>query len=128
MLNQTAIYAVKAMGYLAARDDDKPILADTIANELDIPKNFLSKILNRLVQSGLIRSIRGRSGGFLLATPPSKVIVRDVVDLFMKIEDYKRCFLGLSKCDGSCGLHKRWSIISEQFEKMLNETTIDQIF
>jgi len=116
------------MGYLASQDNGKPILSDTIANEMDIPKNFLSKILNRLVQFGLIHSIRGRSGGFVLAIPPSKVIVRDVVDLFMKIDNYKQCFLGLNKCDGSCGLHKRWSIISEQFEKMLNETTIDQIF
>jgi len=52
----------------------------------------------------------------------------DIVNLFMKIEDFKRCFLGLKKCDGSCGLHIRWQIIAEQYEKMMNETTIDQMF
>jgi hypothetical protein len=45
----------------------------------------------------------------------------------MKIDDLKKCFLGLNKCDGKCGMHIRWQIISEQFEKMLNETTADQI-
>ena len=45
----------------------------------------------------------------------------------MKVDDFKKCLLGLKTCDGSCGLHIRWKIISEQFEKILNETTVDQI-
>ena len=128
MLNQTAIYAVRAMGFLATQKAEEPILSRTIAREMDIPKNFLSKILNRLVQAGLIHSVRGRNGGFVLSTSPSKIRIRDVVDLFMKLEDYQQCFLGLKKCDGSCGLHIRWKIIAEQFEKMLNDTTVDRIF
>jgi len=128
MLNQTAIYALRAMGFLAQRNEVQPILSATIAQEMDIPKNFLSKILNRLSQAGLIDATRGRNGGVTLARPARKIKLYEVVDLFMKINDLKNCFLGLKKCDGSCGLHIRWQIISEQFEKMLNDTTVDQIF
>jgi Rrf2 family protein len=116
------------MGYIASEKDNKPILSRTIAEELQIPANFLSKILNRLAQAGLIRSIRGRNGGFVMAKPPSEVPVREIVNLFMQLGDYKHCFLGMQKCDGSCGLHHRWSNITEQFELMLDETTIDKIF
>lgn len=128
MVNQTAIYALRAMGYIASKEDETPILTSVIAREMDIPKNFLAKIINRLSQAGLIHSVRGRNGGVALAKPANDILLRDVVDLFMKINDYKNCFLGLKKCDGTCGLHIRWSIISDQFEKMLNETTIDKIF
>jgi len=127
MLNQTAIYAIRAMGFLASEKDGKLVLSSTIAKEMNIPKNFLSKIMHRLAQAGFVQSIRGRNGGFVLANRPSEIHVRDVVDLFEKLDDYKQCFLGLNKCDGTCGLHIRWNIIVEQFERMLNDTTIDQI-
>ena len=127
MLNQTAIYALRAMGFLAGQNTAEPVLSSLIAEEMEIPHNFLSKILNRLAQAGLILATRGRKGGVRLARPGSDILLYEVVDLFMKVDDYKKCFLGMRKCDGSCGLHLRWRIISEQFEKMLNETTIDQI-
>ena len=111
------------------QDSKDPILSSTIASEMDIPRNFLSKILNRLAQAELNpchprQEWRGQTG----PAWGSDILLHEVVDLFMKIDDYKRCFLGLPKfCDGSCGLHLRWRIISEQFEKMLHDTTIDNI-
>ena len=128
MLSQTAIYALRAMGYIASQDTVEPILSSLIAKEMDIPQNFLSKILNRLTQAGLITAIRGRNGGVKLIKPASAIKLREVVNLFMAVDDYKKCMLGLNQCDGSCGLHLRWRIISEQFDKILNETTIDKIY
>jgi len=128
MLSQTATYALRAMGYLANQAAGKPVLSALIAREMDIPSNFLSKILNRLTQAGLIEAIRGRNGGVKLAKPAKEIQLYDVVNLFMAVDDYKKCMLGLNQCDGSCGLHLRWRIISEQFDKILNETTIDQIY
>ncbi len=127
MLNQTAIYALRAMGFLAQQKDNEPVLSSTIAEEMEIPRNFLSKILNRLTQAGLVHAIRGRNGGVALNKPASQIKLYEVAQLFMKIDDLKNCFLGRKRCDGTCGLHMRWQIISEQFDKLLNETTIDKI-
>ena len=127
MLNQTSIYALRAMGYLAAHNTGKPVQSALISKEMAIPHNFLSKILNRLSQAGLIDAIRGRGGGVRLIRPASEIFLYDVVNLFMKVNDFNKCLLGMHTCDGRCGLHLRWRIISEQFEKMLNDTTIDQI-
>ena len=115
------------MAFLAQKKDNEPVLSSTIAEKMDIPRNFLSKILNRLVQDGLVQAIRGRNGGVALAKPASQIRLYDIANLFMKVDDFKKCLLGLKTCDGSCGLHIRWKIISEQFEKILNETTVDQI-
>lgn len=127
MLSQTGIYAIRAMACIASKQDEKPLLSRTIAEEMQIPINFLSKILNRMVQAGLIRSLRGRNGGFAMAKPPSEIPIRDIADLFMQLDNYKQCFLGMKNCDGSCGFHGRWMIITEQIKKMLDDTTIDQI-
>jgi len=127
MLSRTTIYALRAMKYLSHLDSDKPVLSSTIAAEMQIPHNFLSKILNRLTQAGLVLSTRGRGGGVTLSRPASKILLYEVVHLFMKIDDFNLCLLGGNVCNGSCGLHLRWRIISEQFEKMLNETTVDEL-
>jgi len=128
VLSQTAIYAIRAMGFLAKQDHEDPVLSATIATAMNIPRNFLSKIINRLSQAGLVQASRGRGGGVKLGRPAAEIYLFEVVELFMKVDDFNNCFMGLNTCDGKCGLHLRWKIISEQFEKLLHDTTVDQVF
>lgn len=127
MLSQTATYALLAMGFLAKHHNEGPVLTRTISSEMGIPQNFLSKIMNRLVQAGLVSSTRGTGGGFKLRESPSDVTLERVVSLFMDLQVYQRCFLGRDKCDGSCTLHEMWKPIGLQTERMLRETMIDQV-
>jgi Rrf2 family transcriptional regulator, iron-sulfur cluster assembly transcription factor len=127
MLPQTAIYALRAMGYLAKHGQDGPVLARTISGEMEIPRNFLSKIMNRLVSEGLVLSARGSGGGFRVARPAAEVPPRNVISPFVNLGRYKRCFLGLKECDGSCRVHGRWLGISEQLEQLLADVTIDRL-
>lgn len=127
MLNQTAVYALRAMGYLAAHQDRGPILAQTIAGEMAIPRNFLSKIMNRLVRAGLVRSLRGTNGGFVLARPPAEITMVDVVSPFMDLAAQRKCLLGSCACDGSCRMHRRWRPIADHLAGFLENTAIDEI-
>lgn len=127
MLSQTAMYAVKAMGFIANYGQDEPVLSKTISREMDIPQNFLSKIMHRLVQEGFLRSIRGTNGGFILTRDPKKINMGEIAGLFMNLSDLKRCFLGLPKCNGSCSLHKQWKPIADGFLKLLEKTSIDRV-
>jgi len=115
------------MGYLAAHRDEGPTLSQTIADEMNIPKNFLSKIMNRLVQAGLVRSVRGTGGGFVMDADPGAISLQDVVGLFMKLDSFKHCFLNLDTCDASCGMHKKWLKISNQIEDLLVNTYIQEV-
>jgi len=130
MLTQTAVYAVRAMVFIASKNDGKPVLAQTIADKMRIPKNFLSKILLRLVREGFIHSMRGTNGGFTLAKKAKEIRLRDIVSPFMDVDNYKTCFLGLDECmnNGLCKIHKQWVPILSRFEKLLDKTTIDQVF
>jgi len=60
-------YGMQAVLYLAAQDVGTIVTAEKISRVLKIPKEFISKILQSLRESGLISSIKGKSGGFCLA-------------------------------------------------------------
>ena len=59
MLSQSAIYGIKAMTFIVSHGKNEPFPAMVMSRELDIPRDFLSKILSRPVQSGYLKSIRG---------------------------------------------------------------------
>jgi Rrf2 family iron-sulfur cluster assembly transcriptional regulator len=128
LLSQTAIHALRAIGFVAKDGKDQPVLSSRISEELDIPQNFLSKIMHRLVQEGYLNSKRGTNGGFTLAKKPNKITIGEIVSLFMNIKQFDQCFLGGSKCDGSCGLHSQWKPIMVAFRKLIDENTIDKLF
>lgn len=127
VLSQTAVYALLAMGFIATNQNGKPVLSKTIATGANIPQNFLSKIMNRLVQAGYLNSVRGTNGGFTLSRPADKISLREIVNLFMPSGSFTGCFLGRPECDGNCSLHSQWAPIAERFLNLLEKTTIDQV-
>ena len=71
-------YAVRAAVELAAVGDG-PVKGDRIATAQDIPLNFLENILLDMRQADLVRSQRGREGGYWLARPPDEIAIADVI-------------------------------------------------
>ena len=72
-------YAVRAMAELAAAYDDGAVKAEDIANAQDIPLNFLLGIRRELRNGKLVRSVRGREGGYMLSRPPAEISLADVI-------------------------------------------------
>ena len=52
-----------------------------IAAAKNIPRQYLEQIFNRLVNAGVVSSVRGKKGGYVLAQDPAKVSVLDLVDV-----------------------------------------------
>lgn len=72
-------YAVRAMTVLATATPERPLKAESVAEDQDIPLQFLLKILSELRLARLVTSRRGQQGGFCLARPPAKISVADVI-------------------------------------------------
>jgi Rrf2 family protein len=73
-------YAVRAVVELARRaQSDTPHTATAIAQEQNIPEKYLVHILLQLKRGGIVRSVRGAHGGYLLAQPPRAISLLDVV-------------------------------------------------
>ncbi len=72
-------YAVRAMSVLAAETEATAVRAEDIAQAQDIPLNFLLGILRELRNAHLVRSVRGRDGGYMLSRPASEIALADVI-------------------------------------------------
>jgi Rrf2 family protein len=79
MLSQKARYAFHALIVLAEEGDDEPMMIADIAERAHVPRKFLEQILLELKKRGLVRSVRGRSGGYLMGRDPKNISFADVL-------------------------------------------------
>ena len=68
-------YAVRALIELALREGEGPIAAREIARNRNIPEAFIHQVMASLARAGMIRSLRGPSGGHELALPPERITI-----------------------------------------------------
>src|SRR5512137_1577486 len=73
-------YGVRAVVNLAAAVNNEPISISQIARKEELSPEFLEQIFFRLKKAGLIRSIRGPKGGFVLNHKPSDISVKTILD------------------------------------------------
>jgi Rrf2 family iron-sulfur cluster assembly transcriptional regulator len=73
-------YGVRAVVNLAAAASNEPISISQIAKKEQLSPEFLEQIFFRLKKAGLIRSIRGPKGGFVLNHKPSEISVKTILD------------------------------------------------
>lgn len=78
MISQRVEYALRAMSHLASLGEAAATSGD-IARSTRVPHGYLSKVLRSLVCAELVRSFRGRHGGFTLARDPRTISLLDIV-------------------------------------------------
>jgi Rrf2 family protein len=79
MLSQKARYALHALIVLAEHGDDTPMMIAEIADEAGVPRKFLEQILLELRKRGILRSLRGRMGGYMLGKAPKDISFADII-------------------------------------------------
>ena len=111
MLSITSQYALRALCHLA-RQPQEAARGKDLAQSLDIPANYLSKILLALRNAGLVDTSRGSGGGYRLRKPASEIRLVEVVELFEEVARSKPpCFLGRTRaCSETepCTAHTAW--------------------
>lgn len=125
ILSQTAVYALRAMLHLAERPRGQAVRVHDIASALDVPRNYLSKILHVLARRGLLRSARGPSGGFSLVRSPEQTTLLEVAGHFDDL-DRVPCLLGRPECrdEDPCPAHGRWKEVAAALHEFFRNTTI----
>ncbi|RPJ52096.1 MAG: Rrf2 family transcriptional regulator [Acidobacteria bacterium] len=73
-------YAVLALFELALGSSDRQVQAREISARQQIPLRFLEQILIQLKKAGLVKSVRGASGGYLLGKDAAHITLKDVVE------------------------------------------------
>lgn len=128
MLSRTGTYALQATLLLARRGGDNNVTANTMANELRIPRTYLAKVLQRLAQEGLLESARGAGGGYRLTVPPDRLTVATVVAPFQRLRPTRDCLLG-GRCDplNPCSAHRAREGWTAEVLRVLERTTLSDL-
>lgn len=126
MISQTAEYALRAVLHLAQLGDARPIRVNEMADALRIPRNYLSKILHQLTRHRVLVSLRGKAGGFRLASPPDALALSAIITPFDRVDERRRCLLGRPQCSDrtACAAHTRWKEVADTVAEFFRDTTV----
>ena len=121
-------YAVTAMLDLALNADQGAISLADISRRQEISLPYLEQLFARLRRAGLVNSVRGPGGGYLLATPAADISIAQVIDAVDESVDATRC-QGLSDCQqgDTCLTHHLWCDLSDQIRGFLDGITLGQL-
>ncbi len=128
-LSQTAEYALRAMSYLAGQPRGTALTARDLSDAASIPAHYLSKILRKLVEAGLLSSQKGHGGGFVLTRTPARVRLADILAAVDELPTSDRCAFGWGSCDSRhpCPLHDAWLRLNTSFVQWAERTTLAQV-
>jgi Rrf2 family protein len=122
-------YGLRVMLELALRHGSGPIMMSVIAQSQDISRKYIHSLLTSLKAAGLVRSVRGAGGGYVLATEPSKILLSDVVQALEGAFFPVDCVGDSTLCDRSdfCVTREVWSELGIAIEKVLSKMTLEQL-
>ncbi len=129
MLSKTARTALRATLFIAACRSSRPVTASSLARELALPQNYLSKTLRQLVLGGVLVATRGPGGGHRLAAPAAALTLGAIVDVIDPGSRERTCLLGRPECsaDRPCSAHGRWCRVRDAIDGFLDGTTLDDL-
>lgn len=116
-ISEAASIALHAMIILAKSQGNELISVKFISEKLDVSANHLSKVMQRLVKSELVESIKGNKGGFKLAQKPQEIALIDIYEAIDGKFKPSGCLLGREACDSEkCILGDLVKSINKQVE------------
>ncbi|MFH1542327.1 MAG: RrF2 family transcriptional regulator [bacterium] len=119
-------YAVTAMFDLASEGVGVPISAAVISKRQKISLSYLEQLLNKLKRAGLIKTLKGPSGGYSLAKEPTKISVGDIVRATEGPVALADCTSKGTCCpkSGCCSTKSLWTSLSKKVSALLDETSL----
>ncbi|KMQ52836.1 BadM/Rrf2 family transcriptional regulator [Chitinispirillum alkaliphilum] len=74
-------YGLIAVMELVENYDKSLVQIKDIVSRRNVPKNYLEQILNRLLKSGIVKSVRGNKGGYVLSKSPDSLMLIEVIEV-----------------------------------------------
>jgi Rrf2 family protein len=123
--SKTASYSLNILSYMATHEADQ-LSAASLHEKLGIPYPYLRQILMNLSKSGFIKSVRGRSGGFIFSKQKAEISLADIIEATDGLESLNQCLLGFTACpfNNSCSMHSIWEETRNNILKVLKETSL----
>lgn len=115
-------YGLTIMIELAKKDGEGPLSLKSIAQANDLSEHYLEQLIAPLRNAGLVKSIRGAYGGYVLADKPTKITAGDVIRV---LEGPISVVEGIE--DEEPAQRELWIRITDAIKEVLDSTTIDDL-
>ncbi len=124
-------YAVMAMVDLARHSSGSPVALSDIADRQEISLSYLEQLFAKLRRGGLVRSVRGPGGGYLLARAIDATRISDIIVAVDEPIEATRCHVGSAAgchTDKSrCLTHDLWEELGNQIHLYLSSVTLEDV-
>src|SRR2546423_13089260 len=117
-----AEYGLIVSVHLAKRAGQGPVAARELSEHERLPHDYVEQILLRLRRAGLVESVRGARGGYMLARPPQAVSVKDVIEASEHVTFEGNCDLhpvDEERCDPGtpCSIRPVWRVVQRRMNQ-----------
>ena len=122
-------YGARVMLELALRNKDGAVSIKDIADSQDISAKYLVQIIASLKAAGLVVSVRGSGGGYLLARPPSRITLGEVIRTLEGSIAPVHCVDNLEACPrtGFCVIHNVWTQMKDAIDKIIDSLDLGKM-
>ncbi len=121
-------YAVTALLDLVLHEEKAPFALSEISKRNHIPLPYLERLAGQLRAKGLLISIRGPGGGYILGQPPDKITIADIVLAIEEPIDTTKCG-GKGNCANGhvCLTHVLWDQLNYKIFEFLQNITLKSL-
>lgn len=124
-------YGLRAMIDLARYGEKEPVSIGSVAARQDISERYLEQLVALLKKAGLVKSIRGATGGYVLAKKEEEISVGDILRALEGSLEPVKCAAfysedGCTAADG-CVTKYVWQKINDSINQTVNEIMLDEL-
>lgn len=123
-------YGVRAMMDLAIYGESGiPVYLPDVAKREGISEKYLEQIITPLVKAGLVKSVRGRYGGYLLNKPADQIKISEIIKVLEGEFSVADCVFDKRFCRkaNSCAAREVWVTLSKKIEEVLSSFTLEDL-
>ena len=131
-ISKTVEYSILALKYVAENEQHTTISSRKIAEELNIPYELLSKLLQKLVKKRIVKSQQGKYGGYTMLVKPERLSVLNIIDALDENIQLTNCtfdnanYENCARIDDCCIRSPFWNL-QNRINEMFNEITLHEL-
>lgn len=129
MISTRSRYALRALIDLVRHYDGTPVLLKDIAGREGISRRYLENIFTRLRTVGILKSSKGRNGGFYPARTPEQICLLDIVESLENDTSVCACIDEPESCgkSESCVSRDAWAAVNKSFRHSLASVCLSDL-